>query len=382
MANEPANPEGAASLDNAASLISGFMAEPLVPPASEDRTPKANPETPPAKAEETPEETPASETPPAGTPEETPPEGAEEEEPDETPDEDETPDGEPAEEPDEPYELPETLAALAEEIPGMDEKTLLSTLKTTIKVNGETTEVTLAELRDGHQMEKDYRVKTAQLSKEKQEFETVQTQVAGATQQWLNEVTGQLQAAEALFEGQVEAIDMDTLFEMDPAYHREVSNKIQATRKQYDEQKQGLGLHFQQHNAHVSAKALEHRNAELVKLGEVWPEFVDPVKGAETRQVFQDKAELHYGLTRNDLDAIGDHRAFSVMQDAIAYRELKAQAPATRKKLTGKPKYLKSGTPKPKGQAQRDQAGAAISNHRKTQTADSAAAALRKGGFA
>ena len=264
----------------------------------------------------------------------------------------------------------------------MDEETLLSTLKVPIKVNGETTEVTLAELRDGHQMEKDYRGKTAKLAADRQEFEQAEAQTVQATQQWLTDVINQLQAAENLFEGQVKAIDLDALFKMDPEYAREVEKGIQATQKQFEEQKQGLALRFQQHNANVTGKMNDHKQREMVKLGEAWPEFVDPARGAETRQVFQDKVALHYGLTRADLDAFGDHRAFVVLKDAIAFRELKAQAPATRKRLKGKPKFIKSGTPKPKGQAQRDQAGAAISTHRKDQTVDSAANAFKKIGVA
>lgn len=61
---------------------------------------------------------------------------------------------------------------------------------------------------------------------------------------------------------------------------------------------------------------------------------------AEMADVF-DKA---YGVTREDLDKLVDHRDFLVARDALRWRKLQASKPGVLKKVVAAPKLLKPGT--------------------------------------
>ena len=92
------------------------------------------------------------------------------------------------EEPGEEYEeLADTLEGLAEQL-GMEVSDLSSTLKATVKINGEEQQVTLSELATGYQMEGDYRRKTAEVAEQRRSLEDAQTAVEKQREQFSSQL--------------------------------------------------------------------------------------------------------------------------------------------------------------------------------------------------
>ena len=118
-------------------------------------------------------------------------------------------------------------------------------------------------------------------------------------------------------------------------------------------------------------RAYEQREAS--KRAEIWPEY-ETKAGRE--KAYADVAK-HYGLDKEALDEVRDHRAVKIIRDALAYQALQTKQQAAVKIVKAKPKLIPSqarGT----GNNRATQASEAMNRLAKSHDIDDGIAALSK----
>jgi hypothetical protein len=213
----------------------------------------------------------------------------------------------------------------------------------------EEVELTLEEMEKGVMLERAFRMKTAQLARER---ESLQSKVKEAIEPKLKEYDDKLQLAEQAIwhtlAPEIQSIDWNKLAEENPAEwakkYQHVQNvnarlaQIQAERKRISEQR-----------SEEQQKEMKKQAQEAIeRLQERIPGWNNDIYG----KVLKAGKDV-YGFKAEEVNAITDHRAIEVLHDAMKYRELKAKPPAEKKVVTT-PKVVKPGAaqekPDPKAQ--------------------------------
>ena len=191
----------------------------------------------------------------------------------------------------------------------------------------------------GKQLQGDYTRKTQELaSREKQAAEIVQNEL-NQGRQHIQQAIHQAQAVIQAVGGFMDPAQMAQLAETDP------SAWIQANARQ-QQLSAYLGQVQQQAQAlEQQAKQVEAQRQEAAKQ-EAWQrlnaEGIDR-KGLE--RLWGDAKEAFPFLSDEKLDKVIDAESWLVLRDAIAYRQLKAQAPAVTKKVAEAPKLPQAKQP-------------------------------------
>ena len=223
----------------------------------------------------------------------------------------------------------------------------LAKIKARAKINGEEREVTLAELRNGYQMESDYRRKTSELAEHRKAFEAEREQIASELQRQFTEAQHLTGVLEQQLVGEYNQIDWNDLRVNNPAEYVARRQDFQDRMAQIQGVKQNVGAVLQQQAQEVAAKqANELQNilkVESERLQEAIPEFRDKAKADEIKGKMKGFLR-EYGFSDQDIGSIYDHRHVKIIHDAMAYRELKSKGVETKNKVTTAPKLAKPGT--------------------------------------
>jgi hypothetical protein len=254
----------------------------------------------------------------------------------------ETQEAEPAEQAPEFNSITELAEAL--EMPLDD---FLAKIKGKVKVNGEEREVTLAELRDGYQMESDYRRKTHELSENRKAFEAEREQIATELSRQYQEAQHLTGALEQQLVSEFQAIDWNHLRQTDAAEYAARRQEFNERMAEVQSIKQNVGYQLQRQAEEAAQKqAYELRQIlqqESEKLAEAIPEFRDEAKAKEVKGKI--KTFLRdYGFSDEEIGSIYDHRYVKILRDAIAYQDLKAKGVETKNKVVNAPKLTKPGS--------------------------------------
>lgn len=120
-------------------------------------------------------------------------------------------------------------------------------------------------------------------------------------------------------------------------YHRMATEaqKREAETKAAREQERSVRQQAEAAQAEIDSL---HLSREQAKVHEFWPELKTEAGADEAVKAVQ----KHYGLTRDEINGIADHRFFKMAKDAIAYHASKAREAEAVKKVTAKPKLIKS----------------------------------------
>lgn len=215
--------------------------------------------------------------------------------------------------------------------------------KIKVKVNGEESEVTLSELRDGYTRTQDYTQKTQKLAEESRQVEAGKAEVLQQQQQWSN-LLGQM--AERLQAGlsnrsEAEWQQLKDYDEIQYYQEREQERGVQERLQAMEQERQRVHQETQQHQQKLIQ---EHVQQEGQKLMEKVQEWQDPeVFAKDKASILEYGQEL--GFSQDELSNVSDHRAIMALRDAAKYRELMA----TKEKKPGKSKIrrktMPSGTP-------------------------------------
>lgn len=257
-------------------------------------------------------------------------------EPDDNPRESESGESpEPSEpEPQERY-TPETMAAAI----GWETADLYNALEIPVD-DGES--LTLGELKDRrHEIEEvkaQIGQERAKLNEERQALEQHRAQILGG-QQAISKDMAEAQSAMAAVQGQYESVDWDKLEEKDPG---RAANLRQKLSMQYaNAQQQFAGA--QQRNEHERGQLhQQYIGEQRNRLLSLKPELKD----TDVKARFSEALEYasSYGITKQQLEGLGDAGAVAVLMDGLRWRQHQAEVEKSKDKVRAAPKpILKPG---------------------------------------
>lgn len=246
-----------------------------------------------------------------------------------------------------------SIQELAEalEIPLED---FLGKIKGKVKVNGVEQEVTLADMRNGYQMESDYRRKTAELAEHRKAFDAERERIASEVNRQFTEAQALTGVLEQQLTAEFNAVDWNHLRATDPA-------EFAAKRQEYNEryaQIQGiksnvnatLAQQAEQMQRKQAEELKEILNQEKERLAAAIPEFRDQAKSEPLRTEIKNFLKSN-GFSDQDIGSVYDHRQVLIIRDAMEYRKLKAKGVEVKNKVVIAPKLQKPGNSDSKGTA-------------------------------
>lgn len=292
----------------------------------------------------------------------------------EVPEGEESPDGaegaEPSEEAQaESQELSfENLQQLAEalEVPIDD---LMGKVKARVKVAGEEREVTLKELRDGYQMESDYRRKTSELSEQRKAFEAERDRAVNEINARFNEsqqITGFL---EEQLMGEYNSVNWNELRATNPAEFAALKQEYNDRYNQIQIVKANAARHLQAQQAEMEQRDMTALQTMLTeesqKLQSAVPDFADETKAKALKGQLRDYLKS-YGYNDQEIANVYDHRHVMILRDAMAYRAMQSKKPELTKKIVNLPKMQKPGAAKSKQEIKSERMNQKLAKLRKT----------------
>lgn len=237
----------------------------------------------------------------------------------------------------------ETIAELAEaaDIP-IDE--FMESIKLTTKVNGEESEVTLAELKKGYQLEADYTRKNQAFIEQQKEFNEQQEQARTEVADQLRRAGAAFQVAQSQLTNDFNSINWTELQQADPTQYviqRQQFGERQAHINQMIDQASREAQSFQDKQrleADQAKESVMREQAEL--LSKAMPAWSDSkVREAETAQVAEYFASM--GFQPEEVNGITDHRI--ILMAIKAMNAVKSSdIDIAKKKVEKVPKLVKS----------------------------------------
>lgn len=124
------------------------------------------------------------------------------------------------------------------------------------------------------------------------------------------------------------------LFESDPIGYMEAKIRYDDELDQYKTRMASVRRVVEQQN-HTDAQAFEaYRSEQEAQLRAVEPDFADPAKEAVIRRSMATIGENVYGYSKEEIDAVIDHRALRVLRDATRWQELQAKKPKAKQRVS------------------------------------------------
>lgn len=237
----------------------------------------------------------------------------------------------------------------------------------TVKVQGETYDVNLDELKAGYQRESDYRRKTESLSIEKQQHVEQMQKDSAVVQEKLNSLDKLNQMARQQLD--LDAGDLNELMQKDP---------VEGMRKKHALEQRAMQLQAQEEEARkIRANEMQKVLAEEEKKMYLRiPEMRDPVK----KQKFVNNMRSYLtslDFTDREINGVTDSRYVSLISDGMKWRELQKSKPNIAKKVQNTPKVLRGGVATSKGVRQKRSSDEKMARLKKTGSLDDASAILK-----
>jgi hypothetical protein len=209
----------------------------------------------------------------------------------------------------------------------------------TVKVEGggsENLKVSLKELEAGYMMDKDYRRKTAELSRAREQLtQEVHKMVEPERQQYVQNLQVLQQAVMAMTAPELQNINWEQIASEDPAKYVQLSAKAQRVQQTLQH------IHGQMQQAQQQAIAQAAQQCQRM--------LTDPVNGIPNwgQEVAQTIIQTGnaYGYSAEELAQVVDYRHIKVLHELAEYRKLKEAKPGVEKKVTVVPKVLRPGAP-------------------------------------
>ena len=273
----------------------------------------------------------------------------------------------------------ESEAEAEEESEGTDEEADEDPLYA-VTINGEEHEVTFDELLRGYSRQSDYTRKTQELSNDRKQMESLQQQynsevatIQAERQQYM-ESLNQIIANSSAGLDKFANLDWQSLKDTDPIEYvtkkeefREAQEKVQ--------QMQQEQYHAQQRHAEES-KQLRSQilQEEHGKLSAALPEWSEPEKQKKMATEIRDYASSQ-GFSAEEINSLIDHRSLLVLLKASKYDAMQ-KADVKSKKLKNKPRVIRSGTGRVKGEDSKSKRAAKMKRLRSSGHVDDAASIL------
>ena len=280
----------------------------------------------------------------------------------------------------EEVEVADTIEGLADQL-GVETNDLKDHLKVTVKIDGQTKSVSLAEAAAGFQLESKYRQNMQALSEEKKAFETERQTFQQTQQQNLQLVQHLMQQAEQAVLGAERAIDPN-LQDEDPQQYMLLKEQARERRDQYQALYGSYYQLQQQQEAEQHGFRDNYVTEQANKLAELIPEWgSDPGKGQTELTELRNWASDKYGFSHEEAMGMLDARTIQAFNDLKRLTDLEGKVPAVKKKLKAVPKTVKPGAGRDASDHKTDKLRATLKRARKTQKDGDWAEALLQSGI-
>lgn len=239
----------------------------------------------------------------------------------------------------------ERLEELAEALE-MPLDQFLSKVKAKVKISGEEREVTLDELRNGYQMESDYRRKTSELSEQRKAFESERERIANEVKTRLTEATSMAQLFEQQLMQEYNAVNWTELRQTNPAEYAALQHDYNQRYAALTNAKQRIVQEQQRSQYEATQKQVEQFKANLQKereqLSTLIPEYADKEKGEALKTEMRTFLKSN-GFKDEEIMQVYDHRHVLMIRDAMKFRALQTKRPEIANKVKEAPKLGKPG---------------------------------------
>ena len=219
----------------------------------------------------------------------------------------------------------------------------------TVKVNGEESQVTLEDLKQGYSGQKYVQQGMQEVAAAKKEAEAVYTALNNERQQ-MAELYQQLQnggfAPEPIKPTKAE-------FDADPIGYMQKNLEYEEQKANYDRQMAQLAQASQQNSVAQQNAKQAYLQEQMQILHKEIPDFADSTKASKLREQLVNTGKSQYGYTTEEISQISDYRAIKVLHDAMKYQDIisgKSKAKVKTKSATPvvKPGAKKIATPNAK----------------------------------
>ena len=236
---------------------------------------------------------------------------------------------------------PSTLKELSEAL-GWDEDKLFN-LPASVKIDGKEGTATLRDLVKSYQLDGHINQKLASLDTDRKAFMAEREKFQAERADKLLKMDAGLKTLERALVGEFQSVDWQKLAAEDPAAY----NASLVSFQQRNAQLQDIAAQIQQEQSQYQTQIAEAQKQWLEDQRKMLqakvPEWAD-----ETRRA-KDKAEIlsylgELGISKEEFEAIGDHRHALVVRDAWKWHQLQKSKPAVLNKVKAAPKLLKPGT--------------------------------------
>ena len=220
----------------------------------------------------------------------------------------------------------------------------------TVKVDGQDTQVTLDELKNGYSRQSDYSKKTQALADERRGLDTERDKVTTELEAVKKERDDYAVKLKSFIKSdKQEDIDWDKVYEQDPIEY--VRLKAEADRKKEIRQQAETELKSiqQKQDEEQKKKYADYVTTQSNMLSEKVPEFADPVKKGKIQANVKNYLN-EIGFSDQELSMLTDHRTVMVAIEGMKYSQLK-KAKLGDKKVKNIPRVSKSGIPVSKDDA-------------------------------
>ncbi len=225
----------------------------------------------------------------------------------------------------------------------LDESELLDNLKTTIKIDGEESEVTLKELQAGYQKDADYRKKTAEVAEERRAINEAHAERHKAYEAHTNVNFAVLQEAQKLIVGEQNTPEMMQLKASNPSEYLirvdDINQRSQAFQQLINQVASNYQSAQQGNEQQTAAEKKRTFEQEQQKLASALPDLDKNALG---------KYMLDIGFTTDDLNNNLDHKLFVLAEKARLYDTKSTKVNLTKKKVKQAPKRMSADKPKSK----------------------------------
>lgn len=271
----------------------------------------------------------------------------------------------------------ETIAELAEAV-DMPLDEFLESVKITTKVNGDESEVSLAELRKGYQLEADYTRKNQEFVESKKAFDEQQEAARAEITEQMQRTGAAFQLAQSQLTNEFNSINWDELQKTDPTNYvisRQKFGERQAQINQAIDQATREAQAFQAKQIEEAEQAKQSTIAKEAELLEkALPAWKDlKVRNEQSSKVGEYLASI--GYQPDEINGITDHRIVLMAVKAMSALD-ESQIDIAKKKVQKVPKIVKGNARQNQTQSKAKIAQKLRDKVRRTGSVDDVAALL------
>ena len=241
-----------------------------------------------------------------------------------------------------------------------------NSLRVPVKVNGEQSEATLADLVKSYQIGEAAEQRLEEAKAKAQALNQEATQITESAKAHVAETAGLVQLAEKLFSLDAEEANLARLREEgDNVGYLAAKDALQEKRQAIDSVKKAAADVFQQSQSADESISPEKIAEEQQALRSKIPEWSDPeVKSAEETEIYNylTEADAGYGFTPEEVANAGDHRLFLMARKAMLFDKQQSSIQTSKKRVLKIPKVMQPGTPEAAPDAPKDRASILYGN--------------------